>query len=52
MYKPKTTWLYLDGKKHCDVVHWALGANMTLRGAKQHFVEYYGKQFKVDFKVQ
>ena len=50
--KSKTVWLYLDGKKHCDVVQWALAANMHIRDAKQHFTEYYGKQFKVEFVIK
>ena len=30
MKKTKTIWCYLDGKKHCDVVHYALAANVIL----------------------
>ena len=51
MKKSKTVWCYLDGKKHCDVVQWALAANMSVQDAKKHFVEYYSLH-DVTFKVQ
>ena len=30
MKKRKSVWCYLDGKKHCDVVQWALAANVSI----------------------
>lgn len=39
--KRKTVWCYLDGKKHCDVVMWALAAHVSLQEAKQRLVEMY-----------
>ncbi len=39
--KIKTIWLFLDGKKHCDVVAWALGANKSIGEAKAYLKEYY-----------
>jgi hypothetical protein len=51
MKKAKTIWLLLDGKKHCDVVMWALAANMMVADAKKHFIEYYGDIHEVSFKV-
>lgn len=48
--KSKTVWCYLDGKKHCDVVQWALAANVTVEEAKDMLVkQYWG--MKVTFKV-
>lgn len=48
--KKKTIWCYLDGKKHCDVVEWALGANVDTTEAKKRLVEMY-PLLKVTFKV-
>jgi len=39
--KPKTVWCYLDGEKHCDVVQWALAANVMLSDAKRMLAEQY-----------
>lgn len=37
MKRKKTTiWCYLDGKKHCDVVQWALAANVMVSDAKKN----------------
>ena len=33
--KTRTIWCYLDGKKHCDVVQWALVTNVDVRTAKE-----------------
>ncbi len=35
MKKLKTLWCFVDGKKECDVLKWALAANMTLADAKK-----------------
>lgn len=39
--KQKTIWCYLDGKKHCDAVAWALAANVMVRDAKQMLTAQY-----------
>jgi hypothetical protein len=39
--KTKTVWCYLDGKKHCDVVQWALAANMMLADAMKALTAQY-----------
>ena len=39
--KKKTIYCYLDGKKHCDVVKWALAANVTTAEAKRKLTEMY-----------
>lgn len=49
--KTQTIWCYLDGKKHCDVVQWALAANMHVRDAKDHLIAYYPLH-KVTFKTK
>ena len=33
--KTRTIWCYIDGKKHCDVIQWALAANMLVPDAKK-----------------
>ena len=48
--KIKTVWCYLDGKKHCDVVQWALAANVTIDTAKKMLTEQY-PCMAVAFKV-
>ena len=51
MRRKKTTiWCYLDGKKHCDVVQWALAANMYVSTAKEMLIEQY-PGLTVTFKV-
>ena len=37
--KTKTVWCYLDDKKHCDVVQWALAANVDIQEAKKRLKE-------------
>jgi hypothetical protein len=49
--KRKTIWCYLDGKKHCDVVHWALAANVSTPDAKEMLVAQY-PNMEVTFKLQ
>lgn len=49
--KRKTIWCYLDGKKHCDVVMWALAANVTVPKAKEMLVAQY-PLLTVTFKLQ
>ena len=39
--KKTTIWCYLDGKKHCDVVQWALAANVMVSDAKKMLTEQY-----------
>lgn len=39
--RKSTIWCYLDGKKHCDVVQWALAANVDVRTAKDMLTEQY-----------
>ena len=48
--KAKTLWCYLENKKHCDVVQWALGANVDINTAKKMLTELYPKM-EVTFKV-
>ena len=48
--KQKTIYCYLDGKKHCDVVKWALGANVDVNTAKKMLLEQY-PGMTVTFKV-
>jgi hypothetical protein len=49
--KNKTVWCYLDGKQHCDVVQWALAANVDLSTAKKMLTEQY-PDLDVTFKIQ
>lgn len=51
MKKRKTWWLYLDGKKHCDVLKWAMAANMMLDDAKVALAELYKRFDSVEFKL-
>lgn len=48
--KPKTIWCYLDGKKHCDVVQWALAANVMVSEAKEMLTAQY-PGMTVSFKI-
>lgn len=50
MGKSKTVWCYIDGKKHCDVVQWALAANVDMKKAKEMLVSQY-PGMAVTFKV-
>ena len=49
--KTKTVWCYLDGKKHCDVVQWALAANKSVQEAKELLNLQYSYTHKVTFKI-
>lgn len=49
--KVKSIWCYLDGKKHCDVVQWALATNVDVREAKERLTAMYPIH-AVTFKVQ
>ena len=51
MKKSKSVWCYLDGKKHCDVVMWALAANVDIAKAKEMLAAQY-PLLTVTFKVQ
>lgn len=51
MKKHKSVWCYLDGKKHCDVVQWALAANVSVSEAKSLLTAQY-PLLTVTFKVQ
>lgn len=51
MKKRKTIWCYLDGKRHCDVIAWALAANGNKDEAKKMLTAQY-PSLKVTFKVQ
>lgn len=48
--KRKTVWCFINGKKHCDVVQWALGANVMLDEAKKMLAAQY-PGMTVTFKV-
>jgi len=50
MKKSKTVWCYLDGKKHCDVVQWALAVNVDVRKAKEMLTAQY-PDMTVTFKI-
>ena len=41
MKKRKTIWCYLDGKKHCDVVQWALATNVMVADVKEMLQKQY-----------
>ena len=49
--KTRTIWCYLDGKKHCDVVQWALAANVMVTEAKRLLMAQY-PGMDVTFKAQ
>ena len=51
MKRRKTIWCYLDGKKHCDVVSWALAANVMVQEAKEMLIAQY-PGMTVTFKIQ
>ena len=50
MKKHKSIWMFLDGKKHCDVIQWALAANVDKDEAKKRLIAQY-PGFKVEFKI-
>ena len=49
--KSKSIWCYLDGKKHSDVIQWALAANVSKDEAKKMLTAQYPNT-TVTFKVQ
>lgn len=49
--KTKTIWCYLDDKKHCDVVMWALAAHVSVEEAKKILIAQYS-DLNVIFKIQ
>ncbi len=48
--KSKSIWCFLDGKKHCDVIQWALAANVGKEEAQRRLTAQY-PDMKVTFKV-
>ena len=50
--KSKSIWCYLDDKKHCDVIQWALAANVSKDEAKRQLTEMYSNIHDVTFKIQ
>lgn len=48
--KSKSLWCFLDGKKHCDVIEWALAANVMKDEAKKRLIEQY-LEMEVTFKA-
>jgi hypothetical protein len=48
--KTKTIWCFLDGKKHCDVIAWALAANVDKDEAKRRLTAQY-PNLTVTFKI-
>ena len=51
MYKRKTIWAYLDGKKLCDVVQASLDNKMMVAGLKKLLIEE-NKGHEVTFKIR
>ncbi len=49
--KTKSIWCYLDGKKHCDVIQWALAVNVDVQEAKKRLTAQY-PGMTVTFKIQ
>jgi len=49
--KIKSIWCYVDGKKHCDVVQWALSANVMVKDAKVMLANQY-LNMEVTFKTE
>lgn len=50
MFKKKTVWLYVDGKRKCDVVKAALKENLLVQDMKKKLTALY-EGHKVEFKV-
>lgn len=48
--KQKSLWCFLDGKKHCDVIEWALAANVMKDEAKSLLIVQY-PGMEVTFKI-
>ena len=51
MYKRKTIWAYLDGKKLCDVVQASLDNNMMVADLNKVLIEE-KKGHEVTFKIR
>ena len=49
--KTKSIWLYLDGKRHCDVVMWALAVNVDIPEAKERLTAMY-PLLEVEFRLE
>jgi len=49
--KKKSIYCYLDKKKHCDVIKWALAANVDKDEAKRRLIAQY-PDLEVTFKVE
>ena len=47
----KSLWCYIDGKKHCDVIKWALAANVDKDEAKKRLIAQY-PSMKVTFSLE
>ena len=48
--KTKSIWCFIDGKKHCDVIMWALAANVNMDEAKKRLVAQY-PGMEVTFRI-
>lgn len=48
--KQKSIWCFLNGKKHCDVIKWALAANVMKDEAKKLLIAQ-NPGAEVTFKV-
>jgi hypothetical protein len=48
--KSKSIWCFLDGKKHCDVLMWALAANVSTDETKKRLTAQY-PDLEVTFKI-
>ena len=51
MYNRKSVWLYMDGRKICDVLKAALDANVMLADMKKMLADEY-KGHIVEFRVE
>lgn len=51
MYARKSVWLYVDGRKMCDVLKAALDANVMLADMKKMLADEY-KGHIVEFRVE
>jgi hypothetical protein len=48
--KTLSLWCFVSGKKHCDVIEWALAANVMKDEAKKRLIAQY-PDMEVTFKV-
>ena len=48
--KITSLWLFIDGKKWCDVIAWAMAANVDKEEAVRRLTEIH-KERKLEFKV-